>query len=147
MAAATPTRLEEIKAQLSADQLRYLAERVLCRTDKEAADNCNIIYSTVLNWPEKQTINEAVRLLQAEGVEASREILRRKLVKAAQTKAAGLDSRKEAIKQAAATEILDRFHGKPTQQNNVNVTGGPLVINLTWGDTEAERGGIDNPTA
>lgn len=141
------TRLDEIKAQLSPDQLAFLAERVLCRTDKEAAENLNFGYSTVLSWHEKQIINEAVRLMLEDSLDLARDLLKRNLVRAAKVKVKGLDSKKVAVSQAAATEILDRFMGKPTQQNNVNVTGGPLtVINLTWGDTEGEIAVSDNPT-
>ncbi len=140
MAATTPNRLDEIRAQLSPDQLAFLAERVLCRTDKEAAENLGFGYSTVLSWHEKQIINEAVRLMLEGSVDLARDLLRRNLVRAAKVKVRGLESKKAAIAQGAATEILDRFMGKPTQQSNVNVTGGPLTINLTWGDSD----GVDS---
>jgi hypothetical protein len=142
--AATMTRLDEIREQLAPDQLAFLAERVLCRTDKEAAANLGYSYSTVLSWSQKAIINEAVKLILADGVDVAREILRRGLTDAARVKVDGLKARGMGTKQAAATEILDRFLGKPTQQSNINVSGGPLTINLTWGDTEAERDGADN---
>ena len=145
--AATLSRLDEIKAQLLPDQITFLAERVLCRTDKEAARNLGFGYSTVLSWPEKKLINEAVDLILADSLEAARDLLKKNLIKAAKVKVDGLSSKKPAIAQAAATEILDRHFGKPTQQNNVNVTGGPLVVNLTWGDTEQELGGVDSATS
>ena len=145
--AATPTRLDEIKAQLSPDQLAFLAERVLCRTDKEAAKSLGFGYSTVLSWPQKAIINEAVDLVLADSLEVARDLLKKNLIRAAKVKVDGLSSKKTVVAQAAATEILDRHFGKPTQQNNINVSGGPLTINLTWGDTEAESGGADNPTA
>lgn len=141
------SRLEEIKAQLSADQLRYINERILCRTDAEAARNCGFSPTAVYHWPEKDIINEAVRLIVADGLDASRQILQRALVEAAQVKVGGLKSRKQTIAQSAATEILDRFHGKPRQQSDVNITGGPLSIVLTWGDTEAESADVDGDSA
>lgn len=120
--AATPTRLDEIKAQLSADQLAFLAERVLCRTDKEAAESLGFGYSTVLSWPEKRIINEAVNLILEDSLDLARDLLKRNLVRAAKVKVRGLDSRKASIAQAAATEILDRFMGKPTQAINATLT-------------------------
>ena len=141
----TAARLEEIKRTLSPDQLRYLTERVLCRTDAEAARNVGIDPHVAYNWPNKQEINEAVSLLLEEGLQVSLDIMRRNLARAAKVKVSGLDSKKEAIKQGVATEILDRFHGKPRQQSDVNVSGGPLSIVLTWGDTEAESGADNNP--
>ena len=145
--AATSNRLDEIKAQLSADQLAFLAERVLCRTDKEAARACGFGYSTVLSWPQKAIINEAVDLVLADSLEVARDLLKKNLIRAAKVKVDGLSSKKTVVAQAAATEILDRHFGKPTQQNNINVSGGPLTINLTGSDTEAESVGADNPTS
>ncbi len=118
----TAARLEEIKRTLSPDQLRYLTERVLCRTDAEAARNVGIAPTVIYHWPEKLLIQEAVNLMLSEGVEASREILRRALVDAARVKVDGLRSKRTSIKQAAATEILDRFHGKPKQAIEATVT-------------------------
>jgi len=141
--AATSTRLDEIRAQLSADQLAFLAERVLCRTDKEAAENLGFGYSTVLSWPEKKIINEAVNLILEDSLDLARDLLKRNLVRAAKVKVRGLDSRKASVAQGAATEILDRFMGKPVQQSNVSVSGGPLTINLTWGDSD----GVDSDVA
>ena len=44
------------------------------------------------------------------------------------------------IRQAAATEILDRFHGKPKQSIDATVHG-PVSITLTWGDDSAADDG------
>lgn len=142
------SRLDEIKRTLSPDQLRYLQERVLCRTDAEAARNCGLAPITVYKWNENTPIQEAVNLLMDEGLQVSLDIMRRNLARAAKVKVSGLDSKKEAVKQAAATEILDRFHGRPKQQSDINVSGGPLTINLTWGDTESDGADRDvTPTA
>lgn len=139
----TASRLEEIKGQLSPEQLRFLNERAFCRSDVEAAHNTGLNPQAVYNWPEKQLINEAVHLILADGVDMSRQILQRALADAARVKVAGLKSKKAAIAQASATEILDRFHGRPRQQSDINVNAGPLSIVLTWGDTEAESASTD----
>lgn len=57
----------------------------------------------------------------------SQEVLRKALVVAAYRKVEALDSDDERTAQAAATEILDRFHGKPTQSINANVTAAVVV--------------------
>jgi hypothetical protein len=55
---------------------------------------------------------------------------------AAKVKVAGLKVRDERIKQAVATEILDREFGKPTQRQEVTgKDGGVIVINMT-GDVD-----------
>lgn len=120
-------RLDEIKRTLSPDQLRYLQERVLCRTDAEAARNCGISPNTVYTWNEKTLIQEAVNLLMDEGLQVSLDIMRRNLARAARVKVGGLDSKREAIKQSAATEILDRFHGRPKQSIDATVTADVTV--------------------
>lgn len=146
MAATTPTRFDEIKAQLSADQLAFLAERVLCRTDKEAAKNLGFGYSTVLSWPQKAIINEAVDLVLADSLEVARDLLKRNLIRAAKVKVTGLDSKKTAERQAAATEILDRLMGKPTQSvsatvnANVTVVKGYMVISPDDWDSDTDSG-------
>lgn len=58
---------------------------------------------------------------------SSFDVLRNALVIAAYRKAEALDSEDERVVQAAATEILDRFHGKPTQSINANVTAAVAV--------------------
>lgn len=128
MAATTPSRLDEIKAQLSPDQLAFLAERVLCRTDKEAAKNLGFGYSTVLSWPEKRMINEAVDLILIDSLEVARDLLKKNLIRAASVKVKGLESKKTAVSQAAATEILDRFMGKPVQSVSATVNANVTVV-------------------
>ena len=121
------SRLDEIKKTLTPDQLRYLYERVLCRTDAEAARNVGISPNTVYSWNENTPIQEAVNLLLDDGLQVSLDIMRRNLARAAKVKVAGLDSKKEVIKQAAATEILDRFHGRPKQSIDATVTADVTV--------------------
>lgn len=58
---------------------------------------------------------------------SSREVLLKALVIAAYRKVEALDSDDERTAQAAATEILDRFHGRPTQSINANVTAAVAV--------------------
>lgn len=146
MAATASTRLDEIKAQLSPDQLAFLAERVLCRTDKEAARNLGFGYSTVLSWPQKAIINEAVDLVLADSLEVARDLLKKNLIRAAKVKVDGLSSKKTVVAQAAATEILDRHFGKPTQSvsatvnANVTVVKGYMVISPDDWDSDTDSG-------
>lgn len=70
-------------------------------------------------------IEEAKRLLEIEmemAMESSREVLRKALVVAAYRKVEALDDGDVRVVQAAATEILDRFHGKPVQAVQASVT-------------------------
>ena len=72
-------------------------------------------------WDEQQR-SETLRILEDAAL------------RAAQKKVDGLDSRKENIAQAVATEILDRVLGK-TQKIEVAAPGGkPLTFNVVWND-------------
>ena len=147
--AATLSRLDEIKAQLLPDQITFLAERVLCRTDKEAARNLGFGYSTVLSWPEKKLINEAVDLILADSLEVARDLLKKNLIKAAKVKVDGLSSKKPAIAQAAATEILDRHFGKPKQAIEATVAVDATVkgyVSISPDDWDESDSGVSAST-
>lgn len=122
-------RLAEILSELSSVQLRFVVARVETRSDPEACKAINLSYHTVKNWPEKQLINEAVRLMVHDGVITALEIRRRNLAKAMAVKAQGLESVDEKIRQAAATEIIEWELGKATQRNESKLAG---EVNLIW---------------
>lgn len=77
-----------------------------------------------------EDIEQAQRELEEErrnAVANSRRILESALVTAAYRKVEALNSDDERTAQSAATEILDRFHGKPVQSVNANVTAQAVV--------------------
>ncbi len=130
-------RLQKILRTLTPQQLRWVAVRPHCNSDTEAAVEAGLAPSVLWRWPQK--VHVAVRLMAGDGVIASREILRSALPLAAMRKVDALDSADERIQQAAATEILDRFHGKPKQAIDATVTGAHSIV-LTWGDGDAVDG-------
>jgi len=124
-------RLRQILVMLTPKQLRYVAERYRHDTDRETLEVLGMSPDAPYRWANKAEVNEAIALMARDGVFVSRELLRRALPQAAVVKVAGLDSSDERIQQAAATEILDRFHGKPTQKNEVTGAGGkdlPVLV-------------------
>lgn len=131
-------KLRKILRGLTPQQLRFVAARPHCNSDAEAAREAGIPPSTVWRWPQK--VHVAVRLMAGDGMIASYEMLRSALPKAAMRKIDGLDSGDEKVRQAAATEILDRFHGRPKQSIDATVHG-PISISLTWGDDNAADDG------
>lgn len=130
---ADEEKLRTVLRRLTPQQLRFVAVRPHCNSDAEAAREAGIPAETVWRWPQR--VHQAVRLMSGDGMIASYEILRAGLPKAAMKKIDALDSKDERIQQAAATEILDRFHGRPTQSIDATVHG-PVSITLTWGDDE-----------
>lgn len=67
----------------------------------------------------------------------ARTILSEGLVKATMVKVQGLDSRKEALRQRVATEIIERNLGKANQPQTKNVTV-EITSNLAWGKQKDE---------
>lgn len=109
----TSERLEQVLAQLTTDQIRFVVARQECSTDKEAADAVGISAQTVYRWPD--IVKEAARLMALDGVVAARHILRKSLAKAMLVKVAGLDLDDERIRQAVSTEIIEWEMGKAKQ--------------------------------
>ena len=100
--------LHSVLKQLDDLQLRFVSARIGCKTDKEACDRIGIHKATPYRWDNKALVDQAVKLLLTDGVILSAEILRRNAVKAAQVKVAGLDSKREATRQAVAGSNCSR---------------------------------------
>jgi hypothetical protein len=111
------TRLREILAQLTKNQVRLVVALQEYPTTDEAAKAIRLSPKTVYNWkPEiRQLIEEAAQIMSANVLEAAIEIRRHNLVKAMAVKAAGLDSSNEVVRQKAASEIIEWELGKPNQ--------------------------------
>ena len=131
--------LHSVCLQLSVDQLRFITARVNCSTDKEAAQIIGVSPDIVSYWKRKGVpIDEAGKLMALDGVVVAREILRRSVAEAAAVKRAGLQSDDERIKQGAASEILDRELGKPTQKQEISTDGEMtfrVVYERAWDDS------------
>lgn len=112
---AESERLEQLLKTFSANQLRFVAARSHFPSDKETAESLDIAYLTVRSWPNKQDINEAIKLMAHDGVIAATEILRRNLPKAALELADELEHKNVNVRHTAAVEILDRTMGKSVQ--------------------------------
>jgi len=134
---SSSSELGQALARLSTDQIRFVVARQEFSTDKEAAQEIGVKPDTVYQWKHKGVpIDEAVRLMAADGVVVAMELRRRNLAKAMAVKVAGLDSGKEQMRQNVATEIIEWEMGKPMQKQEITgKDGGPLeIIELTWPD-------------
>lgn len=119
-------RFQELLKQFNMNQLRFIVARQECTSDKEAAEMLGLSLSAVYHWPE--TVNEAIKLMAADGVMTALEMRRRALPKAMAVKVAGLDSESEKIRQDVATEIIEGELGKA--QAKVDITGAVSVIGI-----------------
>jgi hypothetical protein len=100
--------------ELQPEQIRYVLKRVETRSDREAYQAERIPPSTFYGW-DREKLENIVKELIANPKLAAIEVLKAGVQKAATIKVSGLDSRNERVRQDAATEILDRVVGKPTQ--------------------------------
>lgn len=127
-------RIEEILSELIPDQLRFVVARLHAHTDKEAAKEIGISPSTAYGWPNKSIIDEAILLINAEPIDAAREIRKKNLVKAMMVKAKGLDSKDERLAQATATEIIEWELGKAKQAIDAHIDDHIIVTVRGDGD-------------
>lgn len=125
--------------QLEDAQLDYVFERSRARSDAEAIREAGVPRSTFYSWPkeERDQLNEHAQHLKRRRKLAAELHLEEAAEQAAIVKVEGLESQKERIKQAAATEILDRTIGRPSQRHEVTgAGGGPVRVGLTAAVTE-----------
>jgi len=115
--------------QLVDIELAYVEARTTALTDAEALRACGLASSTFYSWSKerRERLNGLAQQRKRDTVTQVLDILEKSATEAAQVKAKGLKSRKENIAQAAASDILDRVLGRPTQrQEHTGVGGGPI---------------------
>ena len=121
----------------SIEQRKWLIARLLTTSDAAAARAIGVHPSTVCRWPEKAELERAIAELLEDPQNQAIAIFLDALPKAARIKVGGLGSRKEQIQQAAASEIVDRVMGKPTQKQEIET--GEVTIRVVYGpDGKAE---------
>jgi len=142
----TENDLIDLLRQLSSSQLRFVSKRVWTDTDADAARELGISPSTVKNWKQDGApLDETVRLMKHDGVIMAAEMLRRSLADAVEVKIGGLLDRSSSIRQAAATEIIDRNMGKAVQRQEIE---GQVTVVWQAGESNpfAVRPAVDNET-
>ena len=119
--------MEQVLAQLTTDQIRFVVARQECSSDKEAAHMIGMSESTIYRWPA--TVKQAVTLMVNDGIKTALHVRRRALAKAMLVKVRGLDSSDERVRQSAATEVIEWEMGKAVQRNQ-NMESGEIVIRV-----------------
>ena len=113
--------LTEILKVLTKDQLRFIVALQEHPSKDAAAKAIGVKPATVYDWPPE--VDEAARLMALDALESAIELRRRNLIKAMGVKAAGLDSKNEAIRQKVATEIIEWEAGKAGQPIDLTSKG------------------------
>lgn len=109
--------LEDVK-------LDFVFERSKCRSDAQALKKVGIASSTFYKWPvtERKRLSDLAQQVKRHRTINALRIIDGAAEKAAEVKIAGLDSRKEHIRQSASSEILDRTVGKTPERHEADVT-------------------------
>jgi predicted urease superfamily metal-dependent hydrolase len=130
----SPTKVNELLADASPEQRKWVVQRVLCTSDAEAARRVGVHPATVSRWPNKESLDAAVVTMLSDPLEHAVRALLEAIPKAVSVKIGGLDSRRDAVAQASATEILDRIMGKPTQRVDQHTEHAGSVVVVSWDD-------------
>lgn len=115
-----PDRLTVVWAELTRNQRRFVVAVQDHATKAAAAVAVGLEPDTVYRWPD--IVNEAIDLYSADITAAALDIILASAGKAAMVKTEALDAADIKVRQAAATEILDRALGKPTQREEVTTS-------------------------
>lgn len=107
----------------SVEQRKWVMARLLARSDAEAARAVGVHPTTVCRWPNKAELDAAVDALLMDAATQAVNMLLGAAPEAAAAKVAALKSRRDSVRQQAATEILDRTLGKARQVQDVNLSG------------------------
>lgn len=106
-------RVDEILSRASISQVQWVLARLTARSDDEAARRIGKTGRSVYHWDNKKDLDEAVKLLLSQSVEAAGRILSQAAPAAAQALVDALSDKRQRIR--AAKEILDRS-GLPAEQ-------------------------------
>lgn len=122
---------------LDSREIDYVKARANAKSDREAC----LLAGVSRGWLSSRNAHnlfERAMAFKADVTYRAQEILDSAVEEAARVKANGLKARDERVKQAAATEILDRRFGKPTQKQEVTgADGNALEIIVKYVDAES----------
>lgn len=115
------------------EQRKWIVARLLSTSDAAAARAVGVHPSTVCKWAEKPELDETIEALLADPMAQALTMILDAVPEAAKVKIAGLNSRKENVRQSSATEILDRVVGKPRQKMEHSGPEGEAIRVLVGG--------------
>ena len=131
--------LRTILEQLEAPWYEYVWERSRTNTDSAAYRAAGVSRSSFYNLDaeERNRLNTIADALHRDRILAAEIELRNAALEAAIVKVAGLKERDRKLRQAVASEILDRIVGKPTQRQEVTgPDGDPLQFVIVGANPE-----------
>jgi hypothetical protein len=116
-----------IFANLSDREIDYVKARSNAKSNRQALRDANLSQGWLANRDADALFDRAMAF-KVDVIYRAQEILDSVVEEAAQVKANGLRVRDEHIRQSAATEILDRRFGKPTQRQELTGKDGEKIV-------------------
>ncbi len=118
--------------QLEDNRLAYVVARSKVNSDRQGYLDAGIAKASFYTWSteERKKLNDIAQRLKRETATRALMILQDAAEQAAIVKTKGLENRDERIKQAAATEILDRTIGKTKDRIDVTSGGEKIIVTL-----------------
>ena len=121
--------LEELLAQLTVEQIRFVVARQEHNTDKAATKAAGVPAGSIKNWKHRGVpLDEAVKLMAMDGVVAALHIRRKGLAKAMAIKYEGLESKDKRLRQSVATEFIEWELGKAKQRQEITGAEGKALL-------------------
>ena len=122
--------LQAVLNKLEDNRLDYVRARSMVNSDSQACKDAGIARATYYTWPaeEREKLNELAQQLKRATVARAILVIQEAAEEAARVKVEGLKDRDKRIRQAAATEILDRNVGKPKQGIDLTSGGDQIVF-------------------
>ena len=125
---------------LTALQLGFVRERLVAKTDAEAARKIGIVPETASRWKAAGApIDEIMHLARMDSVEVAQEELRRLATKAVTVVEEEMDKKRGVKRLDAALAVLDRVGIVKGQSVDVTSGGKPLVM-VNWDEQEPTEG-------
>jgi hypothetical protein len=128
------TQINAIFDNLDTREIEYVKARANAKSDREACKIAGVSRGWLSNRDSEDLLKRATAF-KADVTYRAQMILEQAVEKAAQVKVDGLESNDKHIKQAAATEILDRRFGRPTQRQELTGKDGGAIV-VEWDDSE-----------
>jgi hypothetical protein len=101
-----------IWASLSLNEQRFAAARLTTGTDADAARQIKLSPNTIRSWARKGDIEQCLRYMAANAIEAAYAMQVAALDKAVQVMVDLLDDPDPRIRQLASVDVMDRLQGK-----------------------------------
>jgi hypothetical protein len=132
--------LQTVLANLEDRRLDYVRARSLVNSDAQAYRDAGVSKAFFYSWPaeEREKLNELAQQLKRATVARAILVIQEAAEEAARVKVEGLKERDKRIRQAAATEILDRNMGRPKQGVDVTSGGEQLKIVIEYADSSSD---------